>query len=36
MPVDNKETAIFKCNNDPPVGKSSFFTYEGMTSDHYL
>ena len=29
-------TAIFKCSNDPPVGKSSFLTYEGLPSDHYL
>ncbi|MEM6916815.1 MAG: xylosidase/arabinosidase, partial [Verrucomicrobiota bacterium] len=29
-------TAIFKCTNDPPVGASSFQTYEGMPSDHYL
>jgi hypothetical protein len=29
-------TAIFKCSNDPPVGKSSFVTYEGLPSDHYL
>ena len=27
-------TAIFKCTNDPPVGK--FITYEGLPSDHYL
>ncbi len=29
-------TAIFKCTNDTPVGKSPFVTYEGLTSDHYL
>ncbi len=29
-------TAIFKCTNDPPVGASSFLTYEGLPSDHYL
>lgn len=29
-------TAIFKCTNDPPVGESSFLTYEGLPSDHYL
>ncbi len=29
-------TAIFKCTNDPPVGKSSFVTYEGLPSDYYL
>lgn len=29
-------TAIFKCTNDPPVGKSSFVTYEGLPSDFYL
>jgi len=29
-------TAIFKCTNDPPVGESSFITYEGLPSDHYL
>jgi hypothetical protein len=27
-------TAIFKCTNDPPVGR--FCTYEGLSSDHYL
>ncbi len=27
-------TAIFKCTNDPPVGK--FGTYEGLPSDYYL
>ena len=29
-------TAIFQCTNDPPVGESSFLTYEGLPSDHYL
>ncbi|MGB0578965.1 MAG: glycoside hydrolase family 71/99-like protein [Limisphaerales bacterium] len=29
-------TAIFKCTNDPPTGKSKFTTYEGKPSDHYL
>jgi hypothetical protein len=29
-------TAIFKCTNDPPVGESSFLTYEGLPTDHYL
>lgn len=29
-------TAIFKCTNDVPVGESSFVTYEGLPSDHYL
>jgi hypothetical protein len=29
-------TAIFKCTNDPPVGKSQFLTLEGLPSDHYL
>lgn len=29
-------TAIFKCTNDPPVGASSFLTYEGLASDFYL
>jgi len=27
-------TAIFKCTNNPPVGR--FVTYEGYPSDHYL
>lgn len=27
-------TAIFKCTNNPPVGR--FATYEGLPSDHYL
>jgi hypothetical protein len=29
-------TAIFKCTNDPPVGASTFVTYEGLPSDFYL
>ena len=29
-------TAIFKCTNNPPVGESSFVTYEGLPSDFYL
>jgi len=29
-------TAIFKCTNDVPVGASTFLTYEGLPSDHYL
>jgi len=29
-------TAIFKCTNDVPVGKSQFLTYEGLPSDFYL
>jgi hypothetical protein len=29
-------TAIFKCTNDPPIGKSKFLTYESLPSDHYL
>jgi hypothetical protein len=29
-------TAIFKCTNNPPGGKSPFLTYEGLPSDHYL
>jgi hypothetical protein len=29
-------TAIFKCTNDPPVGKSRFLGLEGLPSDHYL
>jgi len=27
-------TAIFKCTNQPPIGR--FITYEGLPSDHYL
>jgi len=29
-------TAIFKVTNDPPVGASTFVTYEGLPSDFYL
>jgi hypothetical protein len=29
-------TAIYKCTNDVPVGESTFLTYEGLPSDHYL
>jgi hypothetical protein len=29
-------TAIYKVTNDPPVGDSTFVTYEGLPSDHYL
>ena len=29
-------TAVFKCTNDPPVGKLKFIGYEGMPEDHYL
>jgi len=29
-------TAIFKCTNNPPTGASTFLTYEGLPSDHYL
>jgi hypothetical protein len=29
-------TAIFKCTNNPPVGESTFITFEGLPSDHYL
>jgi len=30
-------TAIFKCTNDPPNGGgTTFLTYEGLPSDHYL
>ena len=29
-------TAFFKCTNIPPVGESSFITYEGEAPDHYL
>ena len=29
-------TAFFKCTNTPPVGESSFITYEGEAPDHYL
>lgn len=29
-------TCLFKVSNNPPVGESSFVTYEGLPSDHYL
>jgi len=29
-------TAIFKCTNDVPLGFSSFVTFDGLPSDHYL
>lgn len=29
-------TQIFKATNDPPTGDSTFKTYEGLPSDHYL
>lgn len=29
-------TAIFKCTNEPPVGKSVFQTFDTDPSDHYL
>jgi hypothetical protein len=29
-------TQIFKVTNDPPVGGSTFKTYDGLPSDHYL
>lgn len=32
----DEATAIFKCTNSPPVGESTFLTYEGLPSDHYL
>ncbi len=32
----NEGTAIFKCTDDPPVGASTFVTYEGLPSDFYL
>jgi glycoprotein endo-alpha-1,2-mannosidase len=32
----DEATAIFKCTNQPPTGKSSFLHYEGLPSDHYL
>lgn len=32
----DEATAIFKCTNNPPVGESSFITYDGLPSDHYL
>ncbi len=32
----DEATAIFKCTNDVPIGASTFLTYEGLPSDHYL
>ena len=33
----NEGTAIFKCTNNPPVGKEvKFVGMDGMPSDHYL
>ena len=32
----DEATAVFKCTNDPPVGASTFLTYDGLPSDHYL
>jgi hypothetical protein len=32
----NEATAILKCTNDPPQGRSRFLTYENLSSDHYL
>ena len=32
----NEGTAIFKCTDNPPVGESTFLTYEGLPSDFYL
>jgi hypothetical protein len=32
----DEATAIYKCTNNPPVGESTFLTYEGLPSDHYL
>jgi hypothetical protein len=29
-------TAVFKCTNDPPAGRSRFLTLEGLPGDHYL
>jgi hypothetical protein len=29
-------TAVFKCTNQVPIGKSPFGTFEGLPSDHYL
>lgn len=31
----NEGTAIYKVNNDPPVG-GRFLTYEGLPNDFYL
>jgi hypothetical protein len=32
----NEGTAILKCTDHPPVGRSEFVGMEGMPSDHYL
>ena len=32
----DEATAIFKCTNTPPMGKSKFLTNEDLPSDHYL
>lgn len=32
----DEATAILKCTNNPPVGESTFITYDGLPSDHYL
>ena len=32
----DESTGIFKCTNDPPVGKSRFLTNEDLPNDHYL
>jgi len=29
-------TALFKCTNNLPAGKSPFLTYDGLPTDHYL
>ena len=29
-------TAVFKCTNQVPIGKSPFETFKGLPSDHYL
>ena len=38
-PCSTKSTKgplIYKCTNDVPIGDSTFLTYEGLPSDHYL
>ena len=32
----DEATAIFKCTNTPPDGKSKFCSYENLPSDYYL